>query len=635
MNKIKLAVSLGIMSMFFLPIWVMADETACVNETTAVATTTFKTLAWNLHGEAFKSKIYPNQDWSKPDQSVAAIVNIINGEKPNLVVFDAVHTKFEKKLVTEMAKIGYGYSYVNSSLPKTFKDFKKAIFSKQNFLEAKTYTANFKQVSSGENYAANNSVLEVKMDILGSTYSFFAGGVTPGRNQLTQNNNYFSKNVYLPLINANKPHFILGDFNMYLDHPNMTWYNSVYIAKENFPSASFYVNNYKDVCVVYPGAGCSDSVQPVDGSGRIDHIIFRDYTDKSTIKVVKSYIRQDTENSFEISDHFPIVAEFLITGKKTIPGYCPISNVVNVIASTTAATTTAATTSPTSTASTTLATTTASTTVVTVTASTTTATTTATVTPSIIVSTPVNTVIAGPQDCTASWPSRAYPKEGKFSFTGVHNLNYMAYRLGGNDVKDSRFVCYDKKFYDCGWERKDSSVSKRAKNGAIVGSWKCDLKNKKWDPVVRSSDVVSSATSSPSGLTSTTGYFLFPLNILGDGNSLSGQTVSTVSGNKFNLLGFYKIPGKTISVDSSHTFTLEKPVDIKSLSVSWTDNKSDCQAQVSSLNTNSGWKDVSSPGSLSLSNIGKTDKISISVKNAGQKCGGVTVSSINISGYPF
>jgi hypothetical protein len=493
-----------------------------------------------------------------------------------------------------MAKSGYVYSYINTALPKTDKNFKKAIFSKEKILESKTLTANFKQILSGENYAANNSILEVKINILGNTYSVFAGGVTPGRNQLALNNNYFAQNVYSPLIQSNKPHFILGDFNMFLDFINKEWFKSVYLASGNFPSASFYVNNYKDVCVVYPGAGCEDSTPPADYSGRIDQTIFRDYTDKQTIKVVKSYIRQDTENNFQISDHFPIVAEFLITGTKVTPGYCNAPAPLVTVAPTTTVTV-IATTTP------------------------------------IISNAIVNNTILGPKDCSASWPSKAYPKEGKLSFAGVHDVNYMSYRLGENDVKDTRFVCYDKNFYDCGWERRDSSVSKRVLNGGVVGSWKCDLKNKKWNPVAKNSDVVTSIVSTTSVSSSSNSYYLFPLTVLNSSTTVASSSAS--SSPVIKLLQYYRIPGKNVYPEVTQVFNLDNILDIKSLVVNWTDNKTDCQAQVSVGNTNSGWKDVSSPGSLSLTNVGNANRITIAAKNAGTKCSGVAVSSVNLTGF--
>lgn len=94
----------------------------------------------------------------------------------------------------------------------------------------------------------------------------------------------------------------------------------------------------------------------------------------------------------------------------------------------------------------------------------------------------------------------------------------------------------------------------------------------------------------------------------------------------------YTLPGKTVVAGATQEFVLEKTVDIKSLVVNWTDNKTDCQAQVSVGNTNSGWKDVSSPGNLSLANIGNANRISISAKNVGAKCSGVVVTSIGVSG---
>jgi hypothetical protein len=83
------------------------------------------------------------------------------------------------------------------------------------------------------------------------------------------------------------------------------------------------------------------------------------------------------------------------------------------------------------------------------------------------------------ENCKASWPSKAYPNI-KLDFSGTHDKVSMNYVQNGKEVRDSRFVCNDGKFYACGWELTDSEIAKNVQGGTVVGSWKCDLGNKKW-----------------------------------------------------------------------------------------------------------------------------------------------------------
>lgn len=60
-----------------------------------------------------------------------------------------------------------------------------------------------------------------------------------------------------------------------------------------------------------------------------------------------------------------------------------------------------------------------------------------------------------------------------------------ALHTGKNDVVglengDGRFLCYQSKFYECGWEGSMPLLVQEATNSQLVGSWKCDLQNKKW-----------------------------------------------------------------------------------------------------------------------------------------------------------
>jgi len=45
---------------------------------------------------------------------------------------------------------------------------------------------------------------------------------------------------------------------------------------------------------------------------------------------------------------------------------------------------------------------------------------------------------------------------------------------------DKRFLCYGSKFYECGWELNDATLATKKANGDVIGSYKCDLANRKW-----------------------------------------------------------------------------------------------------------------------------------------------------------
>lgn len=53
--------------------------------------------------------------------------------------------------------------------------------------------------------------------------------------------------------------------------------------------------------------------------------------------------------------------------------------------------------------------------------------------------------------------------------------------LNNNTNKiDNRFICYNSGFNECGWELDNSNFANKIQNEGVVGSWKCDLANKKW-----------------------------------------------------------------------------------------------------------------------------------------------------------
>jgi len=73
--------------------------------------------------------------------------------------------------------------------------------------------------------------------------------------------------------------------------------------------------------------------------------------------------------------------------------------------------------------------------------------------------------IAKTYDCSASL--------GKTTFTGFYNT------IGLNNG-DTRFVCFNQRFYECGWELNNDKFAKKMKNNKIIGNYKCDLTNKKF-----------------------------------------------------------------------------------------------------------------------------------------------------------
>lgn len=139
----------------------------------AAAVTNFKVMAWNLAGEAFFPGNTSGPYWTDISRSISEIINIVTDESPSLVVFDAVHSNFENQLKQAMVQKGYNYSYIQSYLPTTNPNFKKAIFSKYSFISTDAYTATgITDGGEGENYAARNQTLKVKVNISGNIYSF-------------------------------------------------------------------------------------------------------------------------------------------------------------------------------------------------------------------------------------------------------------------------------------------------------------------------------------------------------------------------------------------------------------------------------------------------------------------------------
>ncbi len=64
-------------------------------------------------------------------------------------------------------------------------------------------------------------------------------------------------------------------------------------------------------------------------------------------------------------------------------------------------------------------------------------------------------------------------KWGK-KFTGAHN------KVGLSNG-DPRFLCYDKDFYECGWELSIPEFATKISDKVQVSDWICDLGNKKWN----------------------------------------------------------------------------------------------------------------------------------------------------------
>ena len=83
------------------------------------------------------------------------------------------------------------------------------------------------------------------------------------------------------------------------------------------------------------------------------------------------------------------------------------------------------------------------------------------------------------RESTAEHFSMHYPPEfANFlnctqNYTGTHNQV-------GLSNGDTRFVCFNAWWYDCGWEANDASWETKAVNGQVVGSWKCNLPTRTW-----------------------------------------------------------------------------------------------------------------------------------------------------------
>ena len=52
-----------------------------------------------------------------------------------------------------------------------------------------------------------------------------------------------------------------------------------------------------------------------------------------------------------------------------------------------------------------------------------------------------------------------------------------------NQPTDSRFLCSQSKFYECGWESTIPDFAVEASQNQKVGNWSCDLQNQKWNMV--------------------------------------------------------------------------------------------------------------------------------------------------------
>src|SRR3989344_4139300 len=59
-------------------------------------------------------------------------------------------------------------------------------------------------------------------------------------------------------------------------------------------------------------------------------------------------------------------------------------------------------------------------------------------------------------------------------YTGTHNTV-------GLPNGDTRFLCFNARWYDCGWELNDPNWETKATNGQAVGSWSCNLPSARWD----------------------------------------------------------------------------------------------------------------------------------------------------------
>lgn len=83
------------------------------------------------------------------------------------------------------------------------------------------------------------------------------------------------------------------------------------------------------------------------------------------------------------------------------------------------------------------------------------------------------------------------------------------------------------------------------------------------------------------------------------------------------------------NITLSHNFSLSRNVNITALTIQWTDNGRSCYAMITGRNYSSGWKDVSSPGTLQLTRLGVSDYVNISIIG----CSSIKIYYMNISGF--
>ena len=69
------------------------------------------------------------------------------------------------------------------------------------------------------------------------------------------------------------------------------------------------------------------------------------------------------------------------------------------------------------------------------------------------------------ENCDITWSGKR--------FTGLHD------KVGLN-TGDARFLCFNSRFYECGWELNDASFASKVTNNQKVGSWICNLSAGVW-----------------------------------------------------------------------------------------------------------------------------------------------------------
>jgi len=72
------------------------------------------------------------------------------------------------------------------------------------------------------------------------------------------------------------------------------------------------------------------------------------------------------------------------------------------------------------------------------------------------------------RNCSIDWMGNDYQ--------GIHNNISFTNTI----YSENRFVCFDSRFYECGWELDDEEFAVKVKQGDQIGNWRCDLNNKKW-----------------------------------------------------------------------------------------------------------------------------------------------------------